>query len=378
MMNHRPSNPLPTLECITLADLAPIALGASFLGTGGGGDPTLGRLLAQIALERKGGDQQVKVIAPETLNDDDFTMIVAGMGSPLVAVEKLANLDDLEWAVSAVERRLGREITAIVAAEMGGSNSLLPAAFAARRGVPVIDADGMGRAFPELQMVTFHVEGNSPYPMSVIGDAGQTIVIESAPSTADAEILARPLCVALGGRVTIAGFAMDGKAARRSVVPGTLSLAHAIGAAIIDGRRAGDPFGTLFECLARSPYYQHCARIGEGRIIDVNRRIERGWTIGICNIQTPEGDLEIIFRNEYLIARRAGQTLVIVPDLIVLLDADTASPLTTSDIKYGQRVVVVATSAAACMRSPKALAVFGPQMFGFDEPFVPLEQRLSL
>jgi len=369
---------LPVLKYISFVDLAPIALGASFLGTGGGGDPTLGRLLAQIALERKGDNPQVEVIPPESLRDDDFTMMVAGMGSPSVAVEKLANLDDLELAVSAVERRLGREITAIVAAEMGGSNSLLPVAFAARRGVPVIDADGMGRAFPELQMVTFHVEGNSPYPMAVIGDAGQSILIESAPTTADAERLARPLCVAMGGRVTLAGFAMDGKAARRSVVPGTLSLAHAIGAAMIDGRRAGDPFAALFACLARSPYYQHYARIGEGRIIDVNRRIERGWTIGICTIQTPDGELEVVFRNEYLIARRDGQTLVIVPDLIVLLDADTASPLTTSDIKYGQRVVVVATSAAACMRTPKALAVFGPKMFGFDEEFVPLEQRLPL
>jgi len=126
MMNDSTQSPLPTLERITLADLAPIALGASFLGTGGGGDPTLGRLLAQIALERIEGEPQVKVIAPESLSDDDFTMMVAGMGSPLVAVEKLANLDDLELAVSAVERRLGRKITAIVAAEMGGSNSLLP------------------------------------------------------------------------------------------------------------------------------------------------------------------------------------------------------------------------------------------------------------
>ena len=40
--------------------------------------------------------------------------------------------------------------------EAGGVNSLLPLALAARLGLPVIDADGMGRAFPELQMVTFH------------------------------------------------------------------------------------------------------------------------------------------------------------------------------------------------------------------------------
>jgi len=370
--------PLPTLTRITLEDLEPIALGATFLGTGGGGDPYLGRLLTQVALERQGEDAHVKVLAPENLTDDDFTMMVAGMGSPSVMVEKLVNLSEMEQAVAAVEKRLGRQVTAILPGEMGGANSLIPVSFAAQRGVPVLDADGMGRAFPELQMVMFHVEGNPVCPMSVIGDAGECVMIEDVPSTAHAEALGRPLCVAMGGQATIAGFSMDGKAARTGVVPGTLSLAHAIGKAIMDGREAGDPFAALFACLARSPYYQHYARLGEGRIIDVSRRIERGWTIGVCLIQTTQGELEIIFRNEYLVARRNGETLVIVPDLITVLDAETAEPMTTDAIKYGQRVVVVATSAAACMRTPKALEVWGPEKFGLGEKFVPLEERLSL
>jgi len=312
----------------------------------------------------------------EALADDDFTMCVSGMGAPSVMIEKLVNLSEMELAVSTVEQRVGRQVTAILPAEMGGCNSLIPVAFAAQRGVPVIDADGMGRAFPELQMATFHVQGNPICPIAVVGDAGECVVIESVPSTPHAELLARPLCVAMGGQATTAEFSMDGKAARRSVVPGTLSLAHAIGTALLRGRRDGDPFGALFACLSRSPYYQHHARLGAGRIVDVSRRIERGWTIGVCRIKTPEGELEIVFRNEHLVARRDGETLVIVPDLIVVLDAETAVPLTTDDLKYGQRVVVVGTSAAECMRTPEALAVFGPQMFGLDEPFVPLEQRL--
>jgi len=368
---------LPMLTRITLDDLEPIALGATFLGTGGGGDPYLGRLLTRVALERRAGGH-VEVIAPEALSDDDFTMVVGGMGSPSVMVEKLVNLSEMEQAVSTIEKRLGRQVTAILSVEMGGCNSMIPVAFAAQRGVPVIDADGMGRAFPELQQVMFHVEGNAPCPMAVIGDAGECVILEDVPTAAHAEILARPLCVAMGGQATIAAYAMDGKAARHSVVPATLSLAHAIGKAIMSGRQSGDPFSALFACLARSPYYQHYANLGEGRIIDVSRRIERGWTIGVCQIKTAEGELELIFRNEYLVARRDGNTLVIVPDLITVLDAETAEPLTTDDIKYGQRVVVVATSAAACMRTSKALEVWGPHKFGLNEPFIPLEQRLSL
>jgi len=51
--------------------------------------------------------------------------------------------------------------------------------------------------------------------------------------------------------------------------------------------------------------------------------------------------------------------------------------MTTDDIKYGQRVVVITTSAADCMRTPKALEIVGPDKFGLTEPFIPIEQRLA-
>jgi len=366
---------LPMLQRITVPDLEPIALGATFLATGGGGDMHMGRLLAEVAMKARG---KVDVLAPDALGDDDFIVVLAGLGAPTVILEKPFNLFQLEQAVATVEDRLGRKVTAILAAEMGGANSLIPVSFAAQRGVPMLDADGMGRAFPELQMVMFHVEGNPICPMAIISESGESVLLENIPSPARAETFGRAICVVMGAISIFAGFPMDGKAARRSVVPGTLSLAHAIGQAIIDGRRAGDPFAALLACLSRSPYYQHNARLGAGMIVDVSRKVERGWTIGVCKINSHDQDeLEIVFRNEYLIVRKAGKTLVTVPDLIAVLDAETAEPLTTDDIKYGQRVEVIATSAAACMRTPKALAVFGPEKFGLDEVFIPLEQRLS-
>ena len=38
--------------------------------------------------------------------------------------------------------------------EIGGGNGLEPLAIGARMGLPVVDADFMGRAFPELQVPT--------------------------------------------------------------------------------------------------------------------------------------------------------------------------------------------------------------------------------
>ena len=45
-----------------------------------------------------------------------------------------------------------RRITALLCAEAGGVNSFEPLLVGARLGLPVLDADGMGRAFPELQV----------------------------------------------------------------------------------------------------------------------------------------------------------------------------------------------------------------------------------
>lgn len=56
--------------------------------------------------------------------------------------------------------------------EIGGSNGLLPVCWASRTGLPVVDADGMGRAFPEVPQVTTHLAGISPSPYLMTDERG--------------------------------------------------------------------------------------------------------------------------------------------------------------------------------------------------------------
>ena len=84
--------------------------------------------------------------------------------------------------------------------------------------------------------------------------------------------------------------------------------------------------------------------------------------------------MEIDFQNENLVARHDGKNVVVVPDLICILDIDTAEPITTEALRYGQRVSVIGVGAPAIMRAPDALKVFGPAAFGFDDPFEPIGQ----
>ena len=62
--------------------------------------------------------------------------------------------------------------------EAGGVNSMLPIAAAARLGLPLVDCDGMGRAFPELQMVTFTIGGVSATPMALTDEKGNSVIFQ--------------------------------------------------------------------------------------------------------------------------------------------------------------------------------------------------------
>ena len=60
-----------------------------------------------------------------------------------------------------------------------------------------------------------------------------------------------------------------------------------------------------------------------------------------------------------------------VPDIITILDRETAETIVTERLKYGQRVKVVGASAPAPLRTPEALAVLGPAAFGLRRSLSP-------
>lgn len=357
---------------IQRAMLEDFARGAAFLGTGGGGDPYIGKLFCDHAIEVYGPPSMISL---EDLPDTANVFSVAGMGAPTVLVEKLLSLEDAHLAVSKLEAHMGRRADAIIPAECGGINATLPIAYAAMRGLPVIDADGMGRAFPGIHMVSFNVYGVSCTPMALTNEHGESAIIE-ASSAQSAEALGRPLVVQMGASATLSCYPMTGLQAKQTAVPATMSAAYGIGRAIADGRKHGQPVEALIDYLRTTPYYRHARILFDGRVVDLKRETTGGWAIGHCLLKASDGSdgtCELRFQNEHLYARVAGRIVTVVPDLIAVVDRESGEPITTEGLRYGQRVKVVGTSAAPNMRTPEALRVFGPQAFGLDVPFVPIE-----
>jgi len=187
------------------------------------------------------------------------------------------------------------------------------------------------------------------------------------------EWIARGITIRFGGTAYFANYPMDGAEVKRSAVKHTLTLARRIGEIICNSRsRKQDPFDELCTFLATTSYA--VARvIFDGKVTDVDRRTSEGFTLGSVSIDNPNGRCIIEFQNENLIARVDKEVLAIVPDIISILDAETAVPITNETLRYGQRVKVLAVGVPPIMRSEAALRQFGPQAFGMTELYQKLK-----
>jgi DUF917 family protein len=357
---------------ITRDDLADLARGATLLGTGGGGDPYIGMMLVQRVL----GDGSITILDPDEIADDLFVIPTAQMGAPTVMIEKIPAGTEPTLSLRILEEHLGRSADATMPIECGGINSMIPLIVAAETGLPVVDADGMGRAFPELSMETFAVYGVHGSPLALAGERGERVIIDTGDDDRQMEWLARAVTIRLGGVGHIAEYAMSGADVKRTAVPRTLSMALALGRAIRLAREEKhSPFDAIRDTLA-STLYQHVRTLFEGKVTDVDRRTTEGFAKGVARIAPADGgydELEIRFQNENLIALRNSEMVAIVPDLICVVDSESAEPITTEGLRYGQRVRVLGISTPEMMRTPAALAAFGPDAFGLTERFSPVE-----
>ena len=77
---------------VTEADLEDLARGAAVLGTGGGGNPYIGKLLARQAIREHG---PVELVDAAEVPDDAVVVQSAMMGAPTVMVEKLPRGDEV-------------------------------------------------------------------------------------------------------------------------------------------------------------------------------------------------------------------------------------------------------------------------------------------
>jgi hypothetical protein len=346
-------------------NLPALARGCGVLGTGGGGDSRVGLLQA---LQAVGDFGPVPLAGLGELPGDAMIMPCGMIGAPVVNIEKFGNGAEGVRLRDNMEQVWGRPVAALMAAEIGGSNGLLPIAWSAQLGLPVVDADGMGRAFPLVPQVSMELAGISPSPC-VMTDERANLIVFRALTGHWMERLARAAAVEFGGRAASTEYGLTVEQARTATVPETVSLAIGIGETIIAAQ--DNPVAAVTGLLG-------AARLIEGKVSDVERRTTKGFVRGSVIIEGLGDDtgrlVRIELQNENLVALEQGRVLASVPDLICVLDTQSADAIATERVRYGQRVTVIAFGCHQVWRTERGLALAGPRAFGYDFDYVPVEE----
>jgi DUF917 family protein len=357
------------LTHVSEAVLDDISIGAAILGTGGGGSPYVGKLMAREAIRAHG---PVELVGVADVGEGEHVVTTAIMGAPTVFAEKLPQGDEVERAFAAVVAYLGHDVEYTMPLEAGGLNSVIPLCLAARKGMPVVDADCMGRAFPEAQMVLPTLYDISACPLGVADEKGNVAIYDTVTNLW-AERFARSTTVHMGCIAAIALYCLDGGDLRRATIPGTLTLAADLGRLVRATQQAhGDVVDAVTGRLEGRILFS-------GKVVDVDRRVEHGWTRAQFRIAGVDayagGELTLHAQNEFLAATDGGgDVMACTPDLVIVLDRDSGEPVTTEDLRYGYRVTVVAAPCDPRWRSAAGVELAGPRYFGYDFDFTPFDE----
>ena len=393
-------------------DIECISIGAGIQGTGGGGNPNVGRLSALKAL-REG--KKIRVITPTKFfssgdRKNDLTIVVAFMGAPVAFYEKLISgnetvgalecmediynigkykdsdlqnkegvtipeeedglilVQDYKPSASTIKSAIeGRKVTALMSAEIGGMNCLEPLIVAADLNLPVLDCDGMGRAFPELQMFAPFIYGCKIYPSTIADDKGRRAVALKAKGPKQLEDAFRRVAIDMGCTSGIVLSHFNQEEIMKYTIQHSLSFARRIGHTILQARHENkSAVDEMIKCT-------NGKLLINGKLTDIKREITAGFSKGLVKIDGLDSyagkKVVIDFQNEFLIVRLEGtnEILACVPDLITILDIDTALPIPTEEVHYGMRVSVIAMPVAPLMATDTALKWVGPQAFGYGE-----------
>ena len=350
------------LRSVSFNELDAIEIGAAILGTGGGGNPYIGKLRCREELKK---GNRINVIPLNELDDKALVVSLGGIGAPVVGIEKMEEGQECLRAMRALEQEFNCKIDALISSEIGGSNSMEPMLTAAQAGIPVVDGDGMGRAFPEMQMCTWSIYGHKSAPAAMADEKGNILVIRDTVDEIWVERLARSGVVTMGAAAGIAMAPMKGGFVKKYAIPNTITQALSLGRSVINANKENkNPIDAVLA-------HENGKLLMTGKIIDLERHLKGGFAVGqivlegFGDYQNDKGTIDL--QNEFLVFCRNDKMEVCVPDLIVVLDSETGFPIGTELLRYGQRIAVLGLPCHDLLRSSRALDVIGPKAFGYHD-----------
>jgi len=356
------------MKDLLYGDFLDIALGGTILGTGGGGSYGAARSIADRVLKRR----HVRLLDPKDLHAGSQVVSTAAMGSPEVMLKRPLTTET-KLALDALESVSGRQFKHVIPIETSGYNILACLTSCVGRDISVIDADGAGRSIPRLGQTLFHAYGIPFSPFALADHKGRTIAV----STGDFPLSDRIALNALeyyGWLAGLACFPMTGRQVRDACVPGTISLARQVGAAVREAiQSAADPLLTVLQVTGGMELIR-------GKVIGIQTETDGSYTFGTLRVRGTGSDsgsaVSIKSMNENMIAWKDGKLAAVAPDRICYIRPD-GGPVTNADVSQGDSIHVFVIEAQQPWKSDVALGLFSETLsaMGYNGSYVAAVRR---
>lgn len=365
-------------------ELQHMLTGVGILGTGGGGDPDFfGKPLIEWDLKK---GREYRIISPEKVKDDAFVVSggYAGSVSAFIsagdALKKWETKYELLEALKITEELFNRKVDHVVPFELGGVNTPVILSLAARVGISTIDGDGLGRAAPETQMSTFLGHGISLTPMPFVDRDGNVLIVKHATNPVYPDEIMR-LALELNGKIGANNhYPMSGKQLKESVIPNTITFSIKLGEAVANAVSAKkDPVNAI---IAVSKGF----RLFDGKVTEMTGADVKAHYLAKAKLEGvgefANRTMEIIFKNEAMLARIDGKAIAVFPDLICMVDPKTGKGLMTAKLKAGMNMTVIGIPAherlRECLENKLGREAFSPARFGItDVKYEPIEKLVK-
>lgn len=278
-------------------------------------------------------DVSITVLDPQEMDTQDYAGVTAGIGAPTAI---LGDFSPYAYNAFTLLQTLGKQaaqpqdVKYSLAVELGGFNTFVPMLIAMAKQIPLVDADGSGRAVPALNTTLLAVNGNDAAPLGLTDKANNQVILRLAdPKDAQlAETLARQVAVGFNDICGLSGWTLHKKAISNTLSVGSISRCQQIGAILRDSAISAK-FGNLLDEGILT-----CREVFRGTISNGESKEEDGFDKGFVEYTTANNALyKTLFQNETLVIQAStGEVLMTAPDIIACYAQEDGRPLTNADI----------------------------------------------
>ncbi|WP_454853657.1 DUF917 domain-containing protein [Rhizobium binxianense] len=318
-------------------DVEAAVKGGSVYAAGGGGWADHGRMLGLAAVNTG----KPELVSVEELKDEDWIATAAAIGAPASTTPWEMQGIDYVKAVQLLQEALGEKLSGLIIGQNGKSSTLngwLPSAIL---GTKVVDAVGDIRAHPTGDMGSIGMAG-SPEQMiqtAVGGNRAENRYIELVVKGATAKIspVLRAAADQSGGFIASCRNPLRASYVRENAALGGISMALALGEAIIAAEKKGGPAVIDAICKTTGGHILAEGTITKKEVVYT----KEAFDIGTIAVGSGEKAVTLHVMNEYMAVDGAdGTRLATFPSVITTLSPE-GEPLSVGQLGEGMRVFVL-------------------------------------